>query len=129
MGEVGDLIAVHLEVDRDGRAAQLGMGGGGGVGVGEPPEPGNVPGQLENSAVVDVVEHGSEVAVAGAAGLDCYLRPNEYIGLAGAAQKQAPWSWSEALRGRRSHVKWECGVRTMRLAQRPRRARPMRPPR
>jgi hypothetical protein len=28
MGEIGDHIAIHREVDLDGRSAQLGMGGG-----------------------------------------------------------------------------------------------------
>ena len=59
MGEVGDLVAVHLEVDGHGRAAQLGMGGGAGVRRVQPPDPGDVAGQFQNSAVVDLVQHGS----------------------------------------------------------------------
>ena len=58
MGEVGDGVAVHLEVDGDGRAAQLGMRGRRGVGLLEPAQPGDIAGQLQNSAVVDVVQHG-----------------------------------------------------------------------
>ena len=37
MGEVGHLAVRHLDVDRDGRAAELGMRGRGGVRVGQPP--------------------------------------------------------------------------------------------
>ena len=61
MGEVGDHGPVHLEVDLDGRAAQLGMGGGAGVGVGEAAEPGDIAGQFDDPLVVDVVQHEIEV--------------------------------------------------------------------
>ena len=57
MGEVGDDGAVHLEVDLDGRAAQLGMGRGAGVGGGQPSEPGDIAGQFDDALVVDVVQH------------------------------------------------------------------------
>src|ERR1700687_1818455 len=67
MGEVGDPVAIHLEVDREVRAAQLGMGGSAGIGVGKPSQPGNIPGQLQNSAVVDLVQHGFKAAIMGAA--------------------------------------------------------------
>ena len=50
-------VAVHLEVDRDGRAAQLGVGGGAGVGVGQPADAGDIARQLEDPLVVDVVQH------------------------------------------------------------------------
>src|SRR5256885_1894442 len=56
MGKVGDGVAVHLQVDGDGRAAQLGMGGGGGVGLLEPAQPGDVAGQLQDPGVVAVVQ-------------------------------------------------------------------------
>ena len=57
MGEIGDRAAVHLEVDRDGRAAQLGMGGGAGVGGRKPAEAGNIARQFQDFRVVNVVEH------------------------------------------------------------------------
>ena len=43
--------AVHLEVDGDGRAAQLGMGGGAGVGLGQAAEPGDIARQFQDSAL------------------------------------------------------------------------------
>src|SRR5450631_487813 len=67
MGEISDPVALHLEIDRDGRAAQLGVGGGAGVRIGQPTQPGNIPGQLQNPAIVDLVQHGLKVAVVGAA--------------------------------------------------------------
>ena len=62
MGKVGDDRAVHLEVDLDGRTAQLGMRGGAGVGRGEPSEPGYIAGQFDDALVVDVVQHKIEVS-------------------------------------------------------------------
>src|SRR5438874_5401685 len=60
MGEVGDLVALHLEVDPDGRAAQLGVGGRGGIGIRQPPEPRNIPSQFDDPLVIDVVQHVME---------------------------------------------------------------------
>src|SRR3954464_13030914 len=60
MGEVGDLVALHLEVDLDGRSAQFGMGGRGGIGVRQPSEARNIPGQFDDPLVVDVVQHVME---------------------------------------------------------------------
>src|SRR6478735_1844545 len=60
MGEVGDGVALHLEVDLHGRAAQFGMGGGGGIGVRQSPEARNIPGQLDDPLVIDVVQHVME---------------------------------------------------------------------
>ena len=57
MGEVGDDGAVHLEVDLDGRSAQLGMGGCAGVGGGKPAQSRNIPRQLDDPLVVNVVQH------------------------------------------------------------------------
>ena len=62
MGEVGDDRAVHLEVDLDGRTAQLGMRRGAGVGRGEPSEPGDIAGQFDDALVVNVVQHKIEVS-------------------------------------------------------------------
>ncbi len=59
MGEVGNGVAVHLQIDGDGRAAKLGMGGCAGVGRRQPAKTGDVAGQLQDAAVVDVVEHGA----------------------------------------------------------------------
>src|SRR5690242_10983674 len=60
MREVGDGVALHLEVDLHGRAAQLGMGGGGGIRVRQPSEARNIPGQLDDPLVIDVVQHVME---------------------------------------------------------------------
>src|SRR5882757_2962683 len=62
MGKVGNHRPVHLEVDLDGRTAQLGMRRGAGVGGGEASEPGYVAGQLDDALVVDVVQHRIEVS-------------------------------------------------------------------
>src|SRR5260370_832733 len=76
MGEIGDPVAVHLEIGGDGRAAQLGVGGGGGVRIGEPSQPGNIPGQLQNSAIVDLVQHCFKSQLS-ARLPHCHPRPNE----------------------------------------------------
>src|SRR5690349_16590081 len=60
MGEVGDGISGHLEIDLDGRAAQLGVSGGGGIGVRQPSEARNIPGEFDDPLVVDVVQHVME---------------------------------------------------------------------
>ena len=57
MGEIRDGIAVHLDVDRHGRAAQLGVRGRGRVRVRQAADSRNVSGEFENFAVVDVVDH------------------------------------------------------------------------
>jgi hypothetical protein len=57
VGEVGDLVAGHLEVDGHGRTAQLGMSRGAGVRGIQPAQPGDIAGQFDDSAVVDLVEH------------------------------------------------------------------------
>src|ERR1041384_6430287 len=49
--------AVHLQVDLDGGAAQLGMGGGAGVGVGEAAEAGDIPREFDDPLVIDVIQH------------------------------------------------------------------------
>src|ERR1700748_3545615 len=58
MGKVGDDGAIHLEVDLDGRPAQLGMRGGTGIRCVKPSQPGDVAGQFDDALVVDVVQHG-----------------------------------------------------------------------
>ena len=71
MGKVGDDGAIHLEVDLDGRPAQLGMRGGTGIRCVKPSQPGDVAGQFDDALVVDVVEHrinGLRRAGAGALG-------------------------------------------------------------
>ena len=60
-----------LEVDRHGRAAELGMGRRAGVGVRQPAEARNVGGELEDAAVVDLVQHPTCKLADGAA-----FRPN-----------------------------------------------------
>src|SRR5579863_2063516 len=67
MGKIADEGTVHLEVDLDGRAAQLGMRGGGGVRGGEPAKPRYITGQFDDALVVDVVQHRS---ISRGAGLD-----------------------------------------------------------
>ena len=51
-----DPVAVELEVDGDGRAAQLGMGGRRGVGVGQPLGARDVGGKLQDALVVDLAQ-------------------------------------------------------------------------
>src|SRR6202012_4040789 len=81
MGEVGDHRAVHLEVDLDGRAAQFGMRRGAGIGVGEPAQAWDVPGQLDDALVVNVVQHMMEVPPDGLGGRMSWsyiwMRPDE----------------------------------------------------
>src|SRR5919112_1832031 len=63
VGEVRHRIPLDLEVDRHGRAAQLRVRRRARVGLGEAPEPRDVGGELEDFAVVDVVQHrGSRVS-------------------------------------------------------------------
>ena len=63
MGEIGDGVALHREVDRDGRAAQLGMGGRAWrPGVASRPSRGMFAGELEDPLIVDLVDHGSDGA-------------------------------------------------------------------
>src|ERR1700754_227778 len=60
MGEVGDHRPVHPQVDLDRRSAQLGVSGGTCVGVGEPAQAWNIPGQLDDAIVVNVIQHRME---------------------------------------------------------------------
>ncbi len=90
MGEVRDHRSVHLEVDLDGRAAQLGVRHGAGVGVGKPSEPRDIAGQFDDALVVDVVQHKIE-----ASGLP--WRPP----LAAALRKSIyGWKWPKLQSGR-----------------------------
>src|SRR6266516_4271249 len=120
MGEVGDRVAVHLEVDGNGRAAKLGMGGRGGVGIVEAAEPGNIPGQFENSAVVNLVQHELRRRLT-TRQRDCALPTKEYIGSGPPARARRLASRRQALHGSeasyQSHVKWECGVRSSRMGR------------
>src|SRR5690348_16796094 len=61
MGEVSDHGAIHLEVDLDRRATEFGVGRGAGIGVGKPAQTWDVPGQLDDALVVDVIQHMMEV--------------------------------------------------------------------
>src|SRR5438132_6536178 len=65
MGEVGDGVPAHLEVDLHGRAAQFGVGSGTRVGVRKPPEARNIAGQLDDPLVIDVVQHVMESNTSG----------------------------------------------------------------
>jgi hypothetical protein len=67
VGKVGDLVASHLQIDGDGRAAELGMRGGAGVRLCETAKPRNIAGQFDDSAVVDVVEHAKSLRFTGLA--------------------------------------------------------------
>src|SRR6478752_3826327 len=78
MGEVGDGITLHLEVDGHGRAAELGMSGRRRVGVAEPAQPRNIPGELKDAAIVDLVQHHVWRCFAGRKP-DCAGPVNEYI--------------------------------------------------
>src|ERR1700683_1699599 len=57
MSKVGHRVAVHLQIDRNGRSAQPGMRGRGGAGIGEAADSRNRPRKLDNSSVVDFVQH------------------------------------------------------------------------
>src|ERR1700760_538071 len=57
MGEVGDDRAIHLEVDFHGRSAQFGVGGRAGVGGRKPAQSRNIPRQLDDPLVVNVIQH------------------------------------------------------------------------
>ena len=57
MGEVRHDAVCKFQVDRHGRAAQLGMRRGAGIGSLQPPDPGDVSGQFQYPRVVDVVDH------------------------------------------------------------------------
>src|SRR5580704_16000622 len=61
------------------------MGGGAGIGVVEPPDPRNRPGQLDDAAIVDFVEHGRTADLSGRvftvrAWVYCLHPPIDYIG-------------------------------------------------
>ena len=57
MGEVGHGVAVHLQIDGDGRAAQPRKRGRRGVGIGQPADPRDGARKLDNAAIIDLVEH------------------------------------------------------------------------
>src|SRR5262249_29147187 len=89
MGEVADRVAVHLEVHGNGRAAELGMSGRRGVGIVQPPQPGNIPGQFEYSAVVALVQHELRQRLT-TRQRDCALPAKEYIGSGPPARARRP---------------------------------------
>ena len=89
-------------------------------GVGQPAEARDIAGQLQNAAVVDVVEHGDH---AGPVRLEFDCTPtDEYIGIVGpgAEGADAPCS-ADGFASERSHAKWECGVRSSRMGRIPER--------
>src|SRR6516165_5909854 len=57
MGEIRHLVAVHFEVDGDGRTAQTRMGRRGCVRVGKAPNPRNRARKFDDAAVINLVEH------------------------------------------------------------------------
>ena len=57
MGEIGDHAVLHLEIDRHGRAAELGVRGRGGIGMLKPAYMCNISGETENFRIVDVIDH------------------------------------------------------------------------
>ena len=59
VGEIGHHLAVHLDVDGHGRAAEFGMGGGACIGILQAAEARYGAGQRQDAAVIDVVQHGS----------------------------------------------------------------------
>src|ERR1700730_9254111 len=56
------------------------MGRGAGVGGGQPPDPRNRPGQLDDAAIIDLVEHCTTADLRGGAFLYCLRQPIDYIG-------------------------------------------------
>src|SRR5262249_29406711 len=91
-------VALHLEIDGNGRAAEFGMGGRGGVGIVEAAEPGNIPGQLENSAVVDLVQHELRQRLT-TRQRDCARPVKEYIGSGAPARATMLMRRRQALHG------------------------------
>ena len=57
MGEIRDDAVLHLEVDRDGRAAELGMRRRRGVRMLQPADARDISGKAKNFRIVDVVDH------------------------------------------------------------------------
>src|ERR1700685_1168311 len=56
------------------------MGRGAGVGVVKPPDPRNRPGQLDDAAIVDFIEHGRTANLPGRDWVYCLHPPIAYIG-------------------------------------------------
>src|SRR5580700_602376 len=56
------------------------MSGGAGVGIVEPPDPRNRAGQLDDAAIVDLVEHCRTADLPGRALVYCLRPPIDYIG-------------------------------------------------
>src|SRR4029077_19932124 len=83
-------VAVHFQIDGDGRAAELGMGGGAGVGVVEPPDPRDRPGELDDAAIIDLVEHCRTADLPGRALVYCLHPPIDYIGAGAVEWKCGP---------------------------------------
>src|SRR5262249_13678841 len=88
MGEVGDGVALHLQVDRNRRAAKFGMGSRSRVRVVDPAQSWNIPGQFEDAAVVDLVQHALRKRLV-ARRRDCAALLHEYIGSGSPARARA----------------------------------------
>src|ERR1700733_7587792 len=80
MGEIGHSVAVHFQIDGDGRTAKLRMGGGAGVRVGQPSDPRDRPRKLYDPAIVDLVEHCKSARFLVSARVYCLYPPIDYIG-------------------------------------------------
>ena len=63
MGEIDHPTVLDAKIDHDRRAAEPRMRLGGGVRICEPPEPGNIRRQLEDTPIVDVVDHPVPISV------------------------------------------------------------------
>src|ERR1051326_6375215 len=88
VGEIGDDVALHLQVGGDGRAAQLGVRARGRVRLLQPPEARNRGRKLQNAAIVDLVEHASRRNLT--KGVICMMFRAEYIGMVRARRYASP---------------------------------------
>ena len=89
VGEVRDRVAVHLEVDRDRRAAQFRVRGRRGVRLFQPADPRNCSGQFQDPAIIDVIQHaiGPYNRRVTEEPIDCRTAVGNYIGVERQAGK------------------------------------------
>ena len=89
MGEIRDRVAVHLEVDRDRRAAQFRVRGRRGVRPFQPADPRNSSGQFQDPAIIDVIQHtvGPYNRRVTEEPIDCRTAVGNYIGVERQAGK------------------------------------------
>src|SRR5436309_6150672 len=88
MGKVGHDIALHFEVGGDRRAAQLGVRPRGRVRMVESAQARNRGGELENPAVIDLVQHASCRNLTKC--VVCTISRAEYIGTDRATRYASP---------------------------------------